>query len=141
MSRFEIGQKASFSKTISEYDVYSFAGITGDFNGVHVNRLEAEKSIFGGQVAHGCLVSSFISTVLGMMLPGKGTILLEMNVRYERPVHIGDTIKASVEITNIEAKRATLDVAVYVCECNDEGVLVEKTRVVSGNSKVMLPQE
>ena len=72
-----VGQNASFSKTITESDVYNFAGLVGDFNDVHINQVAAEKSMFGKRIAHGMLVGSFISTVLGMYLPGPGTIYLE----------------------------------------------------------------
>ena len=94
----EIGQKASFSKTITEGDVYSFAGLVGDFNSVHVNLIEAEKSMFGKRIAHGMLVGSFISTVLGMYLPGPGTIYLEQNCKFKNPVFMGDTITATVTV-------------------------------------------
>lgn len=94
----KIGDTASFSKTVTESDVYGFAGITGDFNTVHINKIEAEKSIFGKQICHGMLIASFISTVLGMYLPGEGTIYLSQNVKFVKPVYIGDTITAEVTV-------------------------------------------
>lgn len=101
-----IGQEASFTKTITESDVYGFAGIVGDFNGVHVNQMKAENSVFENRIAHGMLVASFISTVLGMKLPGDGTIYLEQNLKFKRPVYFGETITASCQIIEIinEAK-------------------------------------
>ena len=72
----EIGATASFSKTISESDVYQFAGITGDFNELHINQVAAESSLFRSRVVHGCLADSLVSTVLGMKYPGRGTIFL-----------------------------------------------------------------
>ena len=92
------GDQASFSKTISEYDVYQFAGITGDFNSVHINDSYAKTTMFNGRIAHGMLVSSFISTVLGMKLPGEGTIYMEQNSKFLAPVQIGDTITAVVTV-------------------------------------------
>lgn len=79
---YYVGQVANFSKTISETDIYTFAGISGDFNPVHINKLEAEKSIFGRQVAHGILGASFISTVIGMQLPGPGTIYMKQSLEF-----------------------------------------------------------
>lgn len=90
--KYYIGQNASFSKTISETDVYLFAGISGDFNPVHVNKIEAEKTRFGRQIAHGILCSSLISSVLGTRFPGEGTIYLEQTLKFCSPVYIGDTI-------------------------------------------------
>lgn len=123
---YYLGQSASFSKTISEYDIYSFAGICGDFNSVHINKEEAGKSIFKGQIAHGILVSSFISTVLGMYLPGPGTIYLQQNLSFKKPVYIGDTITATVVIEEIE---------------NEKGIAKLKTTVTNQNIKVVVEGE
>ena len=94
----EIGQSASVTKTISEFDVYSFAGVTGDFNPAHVNAPYAETTFFKTRIAHGMLTASFISTVLGMHLPGPGTIFISFSVNFTAPVYIGDTITATVEL-------------------------------------------
>ena len=73
INEMKIGDSASFTKTVSETDVYLFAGISGDFNPAHVNQTEAEKGMFGKRIAHGMLSAGFISAVLGTMLPGPGT--------------------------------------------------------------------
>ena len=104
---YKIGEKAEFSKTISESDVYLFAGISGDMNPIHINSVEAKKSFIGDRIAHGALISGFISTVIGMYLPGPGTIYMEQDSKFVKPVYIGDTVKAVVEIAEIlnESKR------------------------------------
>lgn len=99
--KLKIGQFADFTKTVSESDVYNFAGIVGDFNSAHVNEVEAEKGIFGRRIAHGMLVGSLISTVLGTKLPGNGTIYLEQNLKFKKPVYFGDTVTAFVEVIEI----------------------------------------
>ncbi len=102
----EVGDKASFSKTVSEIDIYQFAGITGDFNPMHVDAEYARTTFFGERIAHGMLTASFISTVLGMKLPGPNTIYLGQTLRFLAPVKIGDTIRATVEvIEKIESKQ------------------------------------
>ena len=95
----QIGQTASISKTISEYDIYAFAGITGDFNPVHINVPHAEDTIFKGRIAHGMLIASFVSTVLGCQLPGTGSIFISNTANFLAPVRIGDTITATCEVT------------------------------------------
>jgi 3-hydroxybutyryl-CoA dehydratase len=104
------GDTAAFSKTISEHDVYAFAGITGDFNPVHIDRVAAEQSIFGARVAHGMLTASLISTVISAQLPGPGTIYLSQSLRFLKPVFIGDTVTARVEIVELmpEKRRVRL---------------------------------
>ncbi|MBI5546706.1 MAG: MaoC family dehydratase, partial [Deltaproteobacteria bacterium] len=96
--RYQVGDKASMSKTVSESDVYSFAGITGDLNPAHVNEVWAKKSRVGGRIAHGMLTGGFISAVLGMQLPGPGTIYLQQSLKFTAPVRLGDTITAEVEV-------------------------------------------
>jgi len=125
-----VGDKASFSKTISEADVSGFAGITGDFNPVHVNQVFAEKSQFKKRIAHGMLSASLISTVLGTRLPGANTIYLSQEVKFTAPVYLGDTLTAEVEVTEKNDKKKILTLKTTVV--NQEG----KT-VVDGQAKVM----
>ena len=128
-----IGQKASFSKTISESDVYLFAGITGDLNPLHVNKAAARKMMFGKRIAHGMLTSSFISTVIASSLPGPGTIYMEQNSRFLAPVYLGDTITACVEVEELLPRgKARLRTQVF----NQDGKLV-----VDGTALVKLPKE
>lgn len=101
-----IGEEASFTKTITETDVYLFAGITGDFNPMHVNEEFAKLTPFKTRIAHGGLPQSLIAPVLGMKLPGLGTVAVEISCRFKAPVFFGDTITASARvIEKIEKKR------------------------------------
>jgi len=101
----QVGDKASMSKTVSEYDIYTFAGITGDFNPMHVNAEVAKDSMFKERIAHGMLSAGFISAVLGTTLPGAKTIYLGQELAFKSAVKIGDTVTATVEvIEKIEAK-------------------------------------
>ena len=131
---FEIGRTASVSKTISETDVYLFAGITGDFNPAHVNEVYARDTIFNGRIAHGMISAGLISAVLGAHMPGPGTIYLSQTLKFLAPVRIGDTITATVTITNIiaEKNRATI-----LTEVRNQD---EKT-VTTGEAVVMLPKK
>lgn len=133
MAEFYVGQKASMSKTISESDVYLFAGITGDFNPAHVNEEYAEGTQFKRRIAHGILSSGLISAVIGTKMPGPGTIYMKQSLKFVAPVYIGDTIDATAEITAIEEEkgRATLET---ICR-NQDGKIV-----ISGEAYVMLPR-
>ncbi len=100
-----LGDVASFSKTIAECDVYGFAGITGDLNPVHIDAQAAAASPFGARVVHGMLTASLVSTVLGLKLPGPGTIFLSQSMRFLKPVYIGDTVTAQVEVAELVAAK------------------------------------
>ncbi len=91
---YEIGQSASFSKTITEEDVMKFAEVTGDFNPIHVNPEYAKTQMFGKQVAHGALSAGLISAVLGTKLFGPGILYTNQTVAFKKPVFFGDTLKA-----------------------------------------------
>lgn len=93
----KVGEKASFSKTISEADIVTFAGICGDFNPIHVDKEFAKTSFFKERVAHGMLTASLISTVVAELL-GSGGIYLSQSLRFTAPVKIGDTITANAEV-------------------------------------------
>lgn len=94
----QVGDSASVSKTISESDIVTYAGITGDFNPVHIDAEYASKSMFKERVAHGMLVSGFISAVLGYQLPGPNTIYLGQDLKFTAPVMIGDTVMAEATV-------------------------------------------
>ncbi len=87
-SEIQIGDKASFSKTITETDVYLFAGISGDFNPLHVDEEYAKTTDFGTRIAHGGLAASLLAPVLGMKLPGLGTVALETTTKFRKPVFL-----------------------------------------------------
>lgn len=94
----QIGDTAVFSKTITDFDIYQFAGLTGDFNPMHIDNEFAKETFFKERIAHGLLTGSFISTVLGMKLPGPNSIYLSQNFKFLAPVKIGDTVKATVTV-------------------------------------------
>lgn len=94
----EVGMSAAFTKTITETDVYLFAGISGDFNPMHVDEDFARGTPFGTRIAHGALPQCLIANVLGMKLPGLGTVALEITTRFRRPTYFGDTITAAAEV-------------------------------------------
>lgn len=102
----ELGETASITKMISEADVVNFAGIIGDFNPLHVNPEYAKNSMFGERICHGMLTASFISTLVGCGIPGRNGLYLSQNVKFVKPVKIGDTITATAEvIEKIDAKQ------------------------------------
>ena len=133
MQELKVGQCNSFSKTITETDVYLFAGITGDLNPAHVDEEYAQNTRFGKRIAHGMLSAGLISNVLGTKLPGPGTIYLSQQVDFKAPVYFGDTVTAVVEVEELipEKNRAILHT---YCR-NQEGVIV-----ADGKATVMPPK-
>ena len=129
----KLGDKAEFSKTISESDVYLFAGVTGDLNPAHINEMYAAKTFFKTRIVHGMLLAGLISTVVGNRLPGYGTIYVNQEMTFLSPVYIGDTITAQVKVTDIllEKKQVKLKT---LC-INQEGI-----KVLDGEAIVSPPR-
>ena len=127
-----VGQSASLSKTISESDVYTFAGITVDLNPAHVNEEYARQSRFGGRIAHGLLSAGLISAAIAMKLPGPGTIYLGQTIKFLAPVRIGDTVTATVKVLSIDAARRR---AVLETTCHNQ----KDALVITGEATVLLP--
>lgn len=124
IKELKLGDNAEFAKTITETDVYLYAGITGDINPAHINETVAKESMFKGRIAHGMLTAGLVSAVLGVQLPGPGTIYLSQELRFTAPVRFGDTIKATVTVVEIieEKNRVKLET---ICT-NQNGDIVLK---------------
>lgn len=125
-----VGQAAEFRRPVTAADIEAFAALSGDDNPVHLDEAFAAASSFGGRIAHGMLVASHISAVLGAELPGHGSIYISQTLRFRRPVRIGDLVTARVEIIAIDADRARVSLATT---CSVSG-----KRVIEGEAEVMV---
>lgn len=132
LEEIRTGDAAELSRTVTESHLTLFAGLTGDVNPVHVDAVAAEASPFGERIAHGMLTAGMISAVLGTRLPGPGCIYVSQTLRFTRPVRIGDTVTARVEVTEVrrEKRRVVLDTT---CR-NQEG-----ETVLEGVAEVLIP--
>lgn len=102
---YKVGDFAEAQRVITEEDVFLFAGITGDRNPLHTSKEFAAKTRFGERIAHGMLTAGLISAVIGMKLPGPGTIYLSQTLQFLGPAKIGDEITARVEILEVISER------------------------------------
>ena len=125
----KVGDSAEQSKTVSETDIYLFAGITGDFNPAHVDEEYARRTFFGTRIAHGLLTAGFISAVLGCRLPGPGAVYMRQELSFLGPVRIGDTITARVEVLEIDREKGR---ARLLTTCDNQ----EGKRVLTGEALV-----
>lgn len=134
INELEIGQSAEITRLVDEAAVQKFAEVSGDFNPLHMDEAYAARSPFRGRIAHGALVASFISCVLGNHLPGPGAVFAGMTMRFERPVRIGDTVicRATVTEVDVRARRVKLacvcEVDGQTCMAADAEVIVRKRR-------------
>ena len=127
----QLGQSASMEKNVTERDVEIFGEATGDLNPVHFDEDYARKSIFRGRVAHGALSIGFISAVIGMKLPGAGTIFVSARTDFKAPVRIGETVVTTCTVKEIRERREV----VLDCTCTVDGKVV-----VTGEALVLAPK-
>ena len=127
----EIGLSRSITKVIDEHAINLFAEVSEDRNPLHLDDAAGEASIFKTRIAHGMLSAGLFSALIGERLPGHGSIYMSQNLRFTAPVRIGDTVTATVTVTNIipEKRRVALECVARVGE----------TTVITGDALVLAP--
>jgi 3-hydroxybutyryl-CoA dehydratase len=116
-----VGMSATFSKTITEADIVLFAGVSGDMNAMHINEEYAAGTAFKGRIAHGMLSASVISAAVANRLPGAGAIYMEQNLKFLAPVRAGDTVHATVRVSELTPERGRV---VLQTTCTVKDVIV-----------------
>jgi len=129
--KIKIGQTARTSKQITQTDLTLYAAVTEDFNPVHFDPVYSAQTRFKGPIAHGMIAAGLVSGLIGMKLPGPGTIYLKQTLNFLSPVKINDVITASVEVAELlEKNRIRLKTTCM----NQEGVMV-----LEGEALVITP--
>ncbi|MGL5523219.1 MaoC family dehydratase [Aeromonas veronii] len=128
----KVGMSASYSQTITDADIKAFADISGDKNPVHIDETYAKESRFEKRIAHGMLSSSFFSALFGTKLPGYGCIYVGQNLKFRKPVYIGDIVTATIEVTLVDIKKRRVYFNTY-CK-------VGKSKVITGTAEIYIPE-
>jgi 3-hydroxybutyryl-CoA dehydratase len=126
-----VGERAERTMRVTDEHIEAFARLSGDRNPVHFDDGFARRIGFDGHIAHGAITTALLSAVLGMDLPGPGTVFLEQRVRFLKPVRPGDTIVAALEVTRVREDKPVLTLGATVT--NKDGV-----RVAEGELTVLL---
>ncbi|WP_288842140.1 MaoC family dehydratase [uncultured Deefgea sp.] len=133
LNQIVVGDSDEFRKTLTETDVVLFAGLSGDNNPMHIDEEFASQTQFAGRIAHGMLTASLISTVIGTKLPGPGCIYMGQNLRFVKPVRIGDTVTARVTVLEIQLEKQRVKL---LTECWVKGEVV-----LTGDALVWVPKQ
>lgn len=129
-----IGQRANYSKTLTQQDVILFAACSGDVNPVHLDKEYAATTVFGEPIGHGMWTGALVSAAIATCLPGPGSVYRSQSLNFKHPVKIGDTVTITLVISEIKerVKLVTLE-----CEAhNQDGKLIAK-----GVAEVIAPAE
>jgi 3-hydroxybutyryl-CoA dehydratase len=127
----KIGMTATYSQTITDVDIKSFAEISGDNNPVHLDGEFAAESQFGTRIAHGFLSASFFSALFGTKIPGPGCVYVSQNLKFLRPVYLNDTVTATVTIKKIDKDKRRVFF--------DTFCTIKNKKVISGEAELYLP--
>ncbi len=127
----ETGMSRSITKVIDERAINLFAEVSEDRNPLHLDDAAGAASIFKTRIAHGMLSAGLFSALIGERLPGHGSIYMSQNLRFTAPVRIGDTVTATVTVTDIisEKRRVALECVAKVGD----------TVVITGDALVLAP--
>ncbi|MGE3301873.1 MAG: MaoC family dehydratase [Hyphomonadaceae bacterium] len=120
------GMSAEAIHEVSEEDVRAFAAVSGDDNPIHLDEGYAEKTPFKTRIAHGILTASYISALIGTRLPGPGAVYVSQTLYFKRPVKLGDSVRARVEITALDRGKVT-----FACHCSVNGKTVLEGEAVA----------
>lgn len=133
IEKIEIGMSASYSQTVSDADVKSFAGISGDRNPVHIDENYAQNSRYKRRIAHGLMTASYFSALFGTKIPGEGCVYVSQSLNFKRPVYIGDTVIATVEVIKIDLEKSRVWFKT-TCKVNNK-------IVTEGEAEIYIPKE
>ena len=126
-----IGMSVSYSQTITDADVKQFADVSGDKNPVHLDEEYAKNSRYKKRIAHGLLSASFFSSLFGTRLPGKGCVYVSQNLNFKRAVYLGDTVTATVTVTDINVVKQRV---FFETVCT-----VKNKKVIDGSAELYIP--
>lgn len=131
LEKIQVGQKASIKKLMVESDVISFSKTSEDFNPVHLDKEYAENSRYRGQIVHGLMAASLFSGLFGTKLPGMGCVYKSQNIRFKRPIYIGDEVEAKVEVLSVNLQKKLVN---FKTTCTVAGKLM-----IDGEAELFIP--
>jgi phosphate acetyltransferase len=135
-----VGQAARMVRTLTLADIQAFAAVSGDTNPAHLDPEYANATLFHGVIGHGMWGGSLISSLLGTIFPGPGTIYLEQNLHFSRPVRIGDTLNVTVTCISKQDDKKTVELDCLLVNQKGERVLYGVAKVMAPTEKLRMPR-
>jgi 3-hydroxybutyryl-CoA dehydratase len=139
----EIGQRGTFTRTISDEVVRLFAAASGDVNPLHLDEAYASGTDFKGRIAHGICTASLISSAIALVLPGPGVLYIAQELRFDRPVRIGDVITVELTVTEKLPEKRYVKMSSIARNQNGKTVItgVTTVRPAAKKERIELPAE
>lgn len=131
-----LGQSAQMTRCLTLADIQAFAAVSGDTNPAHMDSAYANDTLFHGVIAHGMWSGALVSALLGTQFPGPGTIYLQQDLHFTRPVRIGDTLLVKVTVTAKDDSNHHVTLDCQIENQKGEAVLQGTARVIAPATKV-----
>ncbi|PHO10264.1 MULTISPECIES: MaoC family dehydratase [Malaciobacter] len=131
LEEIKIGMSATYSQTVTDADIKSFAGISGDRNPVHLDEKYAEESRYKKRIAHGMMTASYFSALFGTKIPGEGCVYVAQSLKFKRPVYVDDTVTATVEVIQVDLSKKRVFLKT-TCKVNNK-------IVTDGEAEIFIP--
>lgn len=125
MTDWSVGDTRSIIHRFTQDEILEFAKLTGDRNPLHVDRDYAQRSLMGGQVVHGMLAASFVSTLIGMEIPGNGALWNQFEIRWRKPIRIGTELNIIATVCAVTRSTQTLDLEIRAISTTDDKLYFE----------------
>ena len=139
-SEIDVGDSAEITRTLTPDDIKAFAAVSGDINPAHMDPVYSSQTLFHGIIGHGMWGGALISTVLGTVFPGPGTIYLEQNLHFSRPVRIGDTLTVTVTCKSKNDEKYSIELDCSLVNQKGDRVLSGVARVLAPTTKLRIPK-
>jgi acyl dehydratase len=133
LEEIKIGMEVSYSQTITDADIKTFAGLSGDHNPIHVSNEYAQNSRYKKRIAHGLMSASFFSALFGTRLPGPGCVYVSQSLQFKRPVYIDDTVIATIIVKSVDLEKRRVFFQT-ICK-------VKNKIVIDGEAELYVPNE
>jgi len=132
---WQVGDSREITHTFTRQELEAFAKLTGDTNPLHVDSGFANRSATGGQVVHGMLAASFVSTLIGVHIPGRGALWNSFQINWRKPIYIGDTLRFEARVSAVQTAMRSLDLEIVGTNVASEEIYLE------GKARVMMMDE
>ena len=135
----QLGQTASYSKTLTEKELILFAAVSGDVNPVHLDASFAATTQFNERIAHGAWTSSLISAAIALELPGPGSVYVSQDISFRMPVKLGDTITINLEVSEKTDRREMVTIKTVAVNQHGKAIAKGTAVVIAPTEKLTIP--
>lgn len=136
----QVGDSATFSRTLTQEDIWLYAYVSGDYNPIHLDQEYAKTTIFKGTVGHGMFYAAMLSSAVANLLPGPGTIFLSQEFKLRNPARVGDVLRGEIKLVEKKRLKNIVLIECIIKNQDEKTVFSGVTTVIAPSEKLKLPK-